>query len=121
MPCGIRSQPLRDLDQVVGIGHRFRSLCCFEQVQSVRVIRDQISEGWASGYWGRTSVHPFPTIPTGSSMHDVLVNKFMDSKLKTVWKVDLGASSGADGWKDVLQLLREKSEKMEKFLSHRVR
>ena len=54
-------------------------------------------------------------------MHDVLVNKFMDSKLKTVWKVDLGASSGADGWKDVLQLLREKSEKMEKFLSHRVR
>ena len=28
-------------------------------------------------------------------------------------KVDLGAPPGAEGWKDVLQLLREQSEKME--------
>ena len=35
MPCGIRSQPLRDLDQVVRIEHRCRSLCCFERVRSV--------------------------------------------------------------------------------------
>ena len=39
----------------------------------------------------------------------------MDSNLKTVGKVDLSASSGAEGWKDVLQLLREQSEKMEKL------
>ena len=30
-------------------------------------------------------------------------------------KVDWGASSGAEGWKDILQLLREQSEKMEKL------
>ena len=36
MPCGIRSQPLRVLDQVVRIEHRCRSLCCFERVRSVR-------------------------------------------------------------------------------------
>ena len=29
--------------------------------------------------------------------------------------MDLGAPSGAEGWKDVLQLLREQSEKMEKL------
>ena len=29
--------------------------------------------------------------------------------------MDLGASPGAEGWKDVLQLLREQSEKMEKL------
>ena len=37
MPCGIRSQPLRDLDQEVRIEHRRRSLCCPERVWSVRV------------------------------------------------------------------------------------
>ena len=30
-------------------------------------------------------------------------------------KMDLGASSGSEGWKDVLQLLKEQSEKMEKL------
>ena len=39
----------------------------------------------------------------------------MDSKLKTVGRVNLGACSGAEGWKDALQLLREQSEKMEKL------
>ena len=29
--------------------------------------------------------------------------------------MNLGASSGAEGWKDVLQLLREQSKKMEKL------
>ena len=29
-------------------------------------------------------------------------------------KVDSGASSGAEGWKDVLQLLKEQNEKMER-------
>ena len=51
--------------------------------------------------------HPFPTIPTRSSSHDALVKRFMDLIDKTVGKVDLGASPGAEGWKDVLQLLRE--------------
>ena len=60
-------------------------------------------------------VHPFPTIPTRSSTHDALVKRFMYSNLKTVGKVDSGASSGAAGWKDILQLLREQSEKMEKL------
>ena len=39
----------------------------------------------------------------------------MDLKEKTAGKVDLGASPGAEGWKDVLQLLREQNEKMGKF------
>ena len=39
----------------------------------------------------------------------------MDLKLKTVGESDLGASSGTQGWKDVLQLLREQSEKMKKL------
>ena len=30
-------------------------------------------------------------------------------------KIDLGASSGAERWKDILQLLREQSKKMEKL------
>ena len=51
-------------------------------------------------------VHPFSTIPTRSSTHDTLVKRFMDSKLKTVGEVDLGASSEAEGWKDVLQMSR---------------
>ena len=29
--------------------------------------------------------------------------------------MDLGASSGAEGWKDVLQLLKEQNEKMERL------
>ena len=53
MLCGIRSQPLWDLDQVVRIEHRCWSLCCFERVRSVRVFRDRLSGGWASGNWGR--------------------------------------------------------------------
>ena len=39
----------------------------------------------------------------------------MEQKLKTVRKVDLGASSGAEGWKKVLQLLKEQNEKMERL------
>ena len=39
----------------------------------------------------------------------------MDIKKKTVGKMDLGASSGAEGWRDVLQLLKEQNEKMEKL------
>ena len=79
MPCGIRSQRLRDLDQVV----------CIE--------------------------HSFPTIPTRSSTHDALVNKFMDAKLKTVRKVDLGASPRVEERKEVLQLLMKQYEKKEKL------
>ena len=30
-------------------------------------------------------------------------------------KEDVGAPSGAEGWKDVLQLLKEQNEKMEKL------
>ena len=48
-------------------------------------------------------------------MHDALVKRFMDKKFKTVGKVDLGASSGDEGWKDVLQLLKEQNEKMERL------
>ena len=39
----------------------------------------------------------------------------MNSKKMTVGKVDLGASSGAKGWKNVLQLLMKQNEKMERF------
>ena len=39
----------------------------------------------------------------------------MDLTEKTVGKVTLGAPPGAEGWKDVLQLLREQIEKMEKL------
>ena len=39
----------------------------------------------------------------------------MDVKENTVGKSDLGASSGAEGWKDVLQLLREQIEIMKKL------
>ena len=39
----------------------------------------------------------------------------MDKKLKNVGEVDLGASSGAEGWKDVLQLLKEQNDKMKKL------
>ena len=55
----------------------------------------------------------FPTIPSRSSTHDALVKRFMDLNEKTMGKVQLGASPGAEGRKDVLQLLREQSEKME--------
>ena len=58
-------------------------------------------------------VHPFPTIPTRSSTHDALVKRFMDTKKQTMGKEDLSVSPGAEGWKDVLQLLREQREKME--------
>ena len=39
----------------------------------------------------------------------------MDLKEKPVGKVDLGASPGAEIWKNVLQLLRKRNEKMEKL------
>ena len=37
----------------------------------------------------------------------------MDNNKKTMGKEGSGASPGAEGWKDILQLLREQSEKME--------
>ena len=55
----IRSQYLRDFDQVVRIEHRCWSLCCFERFRSVRTFRDRLSGGWASGNWGRTSVRGY--------------------------------------------------------------
>ena len=39
----------------------------------------------------------------------------METNLKTVGNTDSGASSGAEGWKDVLQLLKEQNDKMEKL------
>ena len=36
----------------------------------------------------------------------------METMEKTMGKVDLGDSPGAEGWKDVLQLLKEQNEKM---------
>ena len=39
----------------------------------------------------------------------------MDLQDIDVGKMDLGASSGAEGWKDVLQLLKEQNEKMERL------
>ena len=42
-----------------------------------------------------------------------MVKKFIDAINETVGIVDLGASAGAEGWKDVLQLLKEQNEKME--------
>ena len=59
VPCWIRSQPLRDLHQVVRIEHRCRNLCCFERVRSALAFRDRLSRGWASGNWGRTSVRGY--------------------------------------------------------------
>ena len=38
---------------------RCRSLCCFKRVRSVRIFRDRLSGGWASGNWGRTSVRGY--------------------------------------------------------------
>ena len=67
--------------------------------------------GWNFG----PRVHPFPIIPCCTPPHDALVKTFMDLKVTTVGKVDLGASSEAEGWKDVLQLLREQDEKMERL------
>ena len=58
-------------------------------------------------------VHPFPTIPTRSSSHNALVKRFMDINKKTMGKEDFGASREAEGWQDLLQLLREPIEKME--------
>ena len=88
MLCEIRSQPFRDLDQVVRIEHRCQSLCCFE---------------------------PFPTIPTHSSTHNALVNKFMNKKNIKKRNEESAVSLGAEGWKDVLQLLKEQDEKMERL------
>ena len=39
----------------------------------------------------------------------------MDKNLKTVGNKDSGASSGAEGWKDVLQLLKEQNDIIEKL------
>ena len=39
----------------------------------------------------------------------------MEKNLKTVGNTDSGASSGAEGWKDVLQLLKEQNDNMEKL------
>ena len=39
----------------------------------------------------------------------------MDKNSETVGNTDSGASSGAEGWKDVLQLLKEQNDKMEKL------
>lgn len=54
-----------------------RNPYCPERVRSVRVFRDRLSGGWASGNWGRIRprVHPFPTILTRSSTDDALVKK----------------------------------------------
>ena len=49
-------QPLRDLDRVLRIEHRCRSLYSFERVRSVRVFCDRLNGGCASGNRGRTSV-----------------------------------------------------------------
>ena len=49
VPCGIRSQPLQDLYQVVRIEHRRRSLCCPVRVWSVHVFQNRLSGVWASG------------------------------------------------------------------------
>ena len=39
----------------------------------------------------------------------------MDLQDTDVGKIELGASSGTEGWKDVLQLLKEQNEKMERL------
>ena len=39
----------------------------------------------------------------------------MEKKKEIVGKVDVGAFPGAEGWEDVLQLLKGQNEKMEKL------
>ena len=57
------------------------------------------------------SKRSFPyDIPLGVSRRRV-----MDSLKTTVGKVNLVNSSGAEAWKDVLQLQKEQNEKMERF------
>ena len=55
-------------------------------------------------------VHPFPTIPTWSSTHDVLVKRFIDTRKEVSGNEKLMASSEAEEWKDVLQHLKEQNE-----------
>ena len=61
-------------------------------------------------------MHPFSTIPTRSSTHDALVKIYMVLLDKTVGKLNLGAPPRAERWKDVLQLLREQIERMERLV-----
>ena len=48
-----------------------------------------------------------------SSVHDALVKIFMDISGKAMGQMYSGAFPGAEGWKDVLKLLRKQSEKMD--------
>ena len=67
--------------------------------------------------WSEGTPVPY-TIPTRSSVHDALVHRFMETAKEKGRKrgkenEDSVAPLGAEGWKEILQLLKEQGEKIE--------
>ena len=58
-------------------------------------------------------VYPFPTIST--TTHDALVKRFMDNQKKSLAKKECKALLGGGGLVDILQLLKEQSQNMERL------
>ena len=92
-----------------------RSLCCFERVRSVCECRGRLSGGWASGNWGglgseSTTVLNYSDPPLYARCAGKKIYGFEG---KNADESGLEAYPGTEGWKDVLQLLREKNKKIE--------